>query len=1096
MTQSTGIRTGWRGAGGGLVAAVTSASPVWAAAPGEGGGAVGWVLAGVLGVAGAVAASKWLLTRRELRQAESQAATLGERVGALEGDLAGARQEMAALTGDSAAVRQKLAEANKALEAARLHYQALYESDLLGFFRVSLETGRLVECNETLAKTLGFAERADCLARYDFAKMLADNEARERLEAILAKRGRVRDYEAQVRRADGRKVWVRLSTRRFDEEKVQEGMLVDISGEREATEALHATARLYRLLAENSQDVIWLLDHERRFSYISPSIERMLGYKVEDAMQFALAELLTPASQRLMAEALQQDVTSAESLHGRRLVVEMVHQNGSVVHAEVRMSVIYGLDGRPAGVQGVARDVTERRRAERALRESEQRFRLLADNVPGVIYLARPDGDRAVLYMNDWIRVVSGYAKEEFLDGRVKLTDLVHPDDATGISIQIRTSLITREPFHLVYRLRNRQGDYRWVEEYGTCLFENGSEGDEGTLIEGFFSDVTERRAGETRLWESEERFRQMAENINGVFWLFDWEGRRFDYVSPAYERLWGREARALLADAGEWVASMHEEDREDLAPAILRCAETGEAREYRIVRPDGSERHILDRAVAVRDRSGAIVRITGFAEDVTERRLAEDALQYRTRIERLLASISSRFLNPSYEDIDAEFRTALQTLGEFIGVDRCYIIEMPQTVGGKARLTCDWCAPGVPSIRRAMDELDLGEQDWLGAQLHDFKAVAFRDLSELPEEAATHRARWESVGTRAFLGVPLIGMHRLVGLLAGGCVGRTRTWSVNDRHLMRTAGEIFVNALQMRRAEVAMKASELRYRELFENANDMIFTTDLDGRLRTVNRAFQMTLGYPSAEALGRPLEDFVAEDHRERLRETLRLSLSGNETIARHIVDFVTRDGQRMPVEIASRLVTEGDEPTGIQAIARDMTEHLAFRKQLEEMAQTDPLTGANNRRRFSELGGNELVRARRYGRPLSVLLMDIDHFKKVNDTHGHDAGDKVLKRMTTACVGALRTSDVFGRLGGEEFAAVLPEADGPIARTLAERLRLTLANTDVNLGDKVLRFTVSIGCVTVRTDQETLEDMLNRADEALYQAKRMGRNRVVEG
>jgi diguanylate cyclase (GGDEF)-like protein/PAS domain S-box-containing protein len=766
-----------------------------------------------------------------------------------------------------------------------------------------------------------------------------------------------------------------------------------------------------------------------------------------------------------------------------------------VVVAEVRMSVIYGLDGRPAGVQGVARDVTERRRAERALRESEQRFRLLADNVPGVIYLARPDGDRQVLYMNDWIRVVSGHPKEDFLEGRITLADLVHPEDATGISIQIRTSLITREPFHLVYRLRNRQGDYRWVEEYGTGLFENGSEGD-GTLIEGFFSDVTERRAAETRLWESEERFRQMAENINGVFWLFDWEARRFDYVSPAYERLWGREARALLADAGEWAASVHPDDREELAPAILRSAETGEPREYRIVRPDGSERHILDRAVAVRDRSGTVARITGFAEDVTERRLAEDALQYRTRIERLLAGISSRFLNPSYDDIDAEFRTALQTLGEFIGVDRCYIIEMPLAAGGKARLTCDWCAPGVTSIRRVMSEIDLGEQDWLGAQLHEFKAVAIADVDALPEAAAVHRARWQEVGTRAVLGVPLIGMHRLVGLLAGGCVGRTRTWSVNDQHLMRTAGEIFVNALQMRRAELAMKASEMRYRELFENANDMIFTTDLEGRLRTVNRAFQATLGYPAAEALERPLEDFVAEDHRERLRETLRLSLSGNETLARHIVDFLTKSGERMPVEIASRLITEGDKAMGVQAIARDMTEHLAFRKQLEEMAQTDPLTGANNRRRFSELGGNELVRARRYKRPLSVLLMDIDHFKKVNDTHGHDAGDKVLKRMTTACVGALRTSDVFGRLGGEEFAAVLPEADGPIARTLAERLRLTLANTDVNLGDKVLRFTVSIGCVTIRHEQETLEDLLNRADEALYQAKRMGRNRVVEG
>jgi diguanylate cyclase (GGDEF)-like protein len=165
------------------------------------------------------------------------------------------------------------------------------------------------------------------------------------------------------------------------------------------------------------------------------------------------------------------------------------------------------------------------------------------------------------------------------------------------------------------------------------------------------------------------------------------------------------------------------------------------------------------------------------------------------------------------------------------------------------------------------------------------------------------------------------------------------------------------------------------------------------------------------------------------------------------------------------------------------------------LRRLATTDPLTGANNRRRYNEISERELTRCKRYQHPLCVLMLDADHFKKVNDTYGHDAGDRVLKALASVCVRELRDVDVLGRFGGEEFTVTLPETTIETAMEAAERLRQALAETRVPLDDgQEITFTVSIGAASLHDPDEKLADLLNRADQALYQAKQGGRNQVV--
>jgi diguanylate cyclase (GGDEF)-like protein len=135
-----------------------------------------------------------------------------------------------------------------------------------------------------------------------------------------------------------------------------------------------------------------------------------------------------------------------------------------------------------------------------------------------------------------------------------------------------------------------------------------------------------------------------------------------------------------------------------------------------------------------------------------------------------------------------------------------------------------------------------------------------------------------------------------------------------------------------------------------------------------------------------------------------------------------------------------------------------------------------------------------AARHGRALALAMLDIDHFKEVNDTYGHDIGDKVLKRLTDTCSQNLRLIDHFGRIGGEEFVCIFPETDEAQAMLCAERLRQSVEAIKIDMPDGPLRFTVSIGVATLNTHHPDLDALLKDADRALYRAKRGGRNRVV--
>lgn len=190
-----------------------------------------------------------------------------------------------------------------------------------------------------------------------------------------------------------------------------------------------------------------------------------------------------------------------------------------------------------------------------------------------------------------------------------------------------------------------------------------------------------------------------------------------------------------------------------------------------------------------------------------------------------------------------------------------------------------------------------------------------------------------------------------------------------------------------------------------------------------------------------------------------------------------------------------------TGVLAYLNEERDRRIFQleRELEHLANCDSLSGAFNRRYFEETARDEIERAHRYKYPLSLLMMDADHFKRINDTYGHAVGDKAIRAIAEIGQGIFRSSDLLARMGGEEFAVLLPETDSDGARQIAERLQEKLRFNDISTDNATAEIpdfftlTISVGVSSLKRD-DTVETLLQRADAALYEAKNQGRNRVV--
>lgn len=295
---------------------------------------------------------------------------------------------------------------------------------------------------------------------------------------------------------------------------------------------------------------------------------------------------------------------------------------------------------------------------------------------------------------------------------------------------------------------------------------------------------------------------------------------------------------------------------------------------------------------------------------------------------------------------------------------------------------------------------------------------------------------------------------------------------------------------------ETLLKTDPQRYAEVVREVSAFgIYLLDRDGLIRSWNRGAENITGFSQAEMIGRPFATlFTDSSQREGIPVQTLQFVRAN----RHHKDEQPRrrkDGE--PLIALCTLDAVRDESGALASFVEVFSDITAAKQResaLYQRATRDALTGLINRGHFTEMAELEIERARRFSEPLSLALLDIDHFKKVNDTYGHDAGDMALVQFAKTCQLAARKIDLVGRIGGEEFVILLPRANKEPAFEMLQRLRVQVMEISVtSAGGSTFGFNVSIGLAALRPHTHDLRELLRNADAALYKAKREGRNRV---
>jgi diguanylate cyclase (GGDEF)-like protein/PAS domain S-box-containing protein len=313
----------------------------------------------------------------------------------------------------------------------------------------------------------------------------------------------------------------------------------------------------------------------------------------------------------------------------------------------------------------------------------------------------------------------------------------------------------------------------------------------------------------------------------------------------------------------------------------------------------------------------------------------------------------------------------------------------------------------------------------------------------------------------------------------------------------------VFRDVSERNRMERAMRDSEERYRNLVEKSGGLMFVHDMKGFLLAVNEAAANALGYTVDEMRGQNLSELVAPDFGSKLEWYLTAIAEWNSHSG--LMRMQTTEGEEVVWSYSNRVVADFGADPYVLGHAHDVTAQIMTEEALKvsegklqealesekNLARVDFLTGIPNRRMFYQALTLEGKRSRRYGRPVTLVYIDVDNFKHLNDHFGHAKGDELLKTIGATLETSVRSTDMAARLGGDEFAILLPETDEPSASVIVSKLRL---NLNAAIAPKGWPVTFSFGVVTFPVALDSTEDMVKRADEFMYEAKRGGKSAVV--
>ncbi len=531
-------------------------------------------------------------------------------------------------------------------EQARAFLASIVESSDEAIYGLNLD-GAIVSWNRGAEALFGYSsEEVIGTNAVTLVPAVDREQVRLRLQAIAQGRA-IAPFERILTAKDGHAVhvWFSLSAIRNSAGEVVGAAVMtrDIGQRVRAERELRESEERFRGVFEHAPYGLCVSSLDGQFIQVNAEFCRMVGYCEQELLATAWADLTHPEDRERSEQMVEQLCRHpAESVEMEK---RYIHRKGNSVWGRTRISLVQDATGSPLYFVVHVEDITERKRTAEALRESEDRFRVMADSCPTMLWVTGREGGNQ--FINRMYREFTGASYEQVEGGKWRL--LVHPDDAPEYVGAFDRAVREQTPFRAEARVRRADGEWRLLGSYAQPRLSSGGE---FLGHVGLSADITERKQAEQALRTSEEKFRQLTENIREVFWMMSPSADEILYVSPVYEQVWERTCESLYKDPMSWAEAIHPDDVEK-AQALFARQIQGEAieSEYRIRTPGGQEKWIRDRASPVSDEAGRLIRVVGIAENITDQKHYEEDLVHAWEGADAANRAKSRFLaNMSHE--------------------------------------------------------------------------------------------------------------------------------------------------------------------------------------------------------------------------------------------------------------------------------------------------------------------------------------------------------------------------------------------------------------------------------------------------------------
>jgi len=940
------------------------------------------------------------------------------------------------------------------------------------------------------------------------------------------------ETEYRLRRADGEYRWMldqgapQFDTRGDFHGYV--GLAIDI------TERKHAEDELRRLskAVEQSPASVVITDLNGSIEYINPKFTELTGYTLAEAVgqnPRILKSGEMPAEEyRNLWRTIQTGEWRGE-FHNRK-------KNGALYWESASICPIRDAFGKPVHFVAVKEDITERKRMEAALRRSEERFRIAAEGTGICVYDADLATGKTVIDGSDLflggLRTIDSWA------------GAVHPDDRERVMAAIERRRADRQGFQEEYRLVHPDGTVRYYADRGApeC---------DGRWI-GTLRDITRSKRAE----EARARLAAIVLCSNDAIMSLDLHGV-IETWNPAAEGLYGYSAEEILGhSAGELISPGRRADAVRNIASVLGGTYIPSL-ETEHQRKGGAMFPVSIMASPILNARGKVVGASAIVRDITEQKRGQEALM----------------------ESENRFRALVQNSNDVITlIDPAGIIL--------------YDSPGVSELLGVSPERRLGcdAAQWVHPDDVSYIRMLHEELVRVPGARMRAQLRLRH---------------------ADGSWRWCDSWATNllEEPGVRALATSFRDITELKGVETSLRDSEQRYRTLIEDASDIIFTVDLDGRFTSVNAIGEQISGYRRQELLCMNLQQLAAPESLAAIRHAIGARLRGETPMALE-AELLARDGHRVAMEISGRVQLRNGLAVGILCIARDISqrkrverlehnrrevlemiaqnqpldavlgrveetieqyypgavarilladgsatprrglesqsaaaanyqghlavpiragdgqvlgqleifrpepwqateseqvlidskaklasialEHRQLTNRLSYQAQHDPLTGLPNRALLEDRLRQAITLARRQAKMAAVLYVDLDRFKVINDTLGHDVGDRLLREVAKRLESTVRESDTLARPGGDEFVAVLSGIETVrAAEIVAERIMEALRDP-FQLDGHELFASASVGLSLFPQDGEDAATLQKHADVAMYEAKNRGRNR----